>query len=89
MMHFEELWELSEKTSTKLSDTQEEILFKLTQDLKEYEKLNNVPSKEIQNILRTKKLGEILFKITQISRIDNINSYAALHTEIKIAEKST
>jgi len=86
--HFEEIWEESEMLSSNNPTDREQLFSNLESDLKEYVKLENIPSQDIQNILKTKKFGEILFKLTELSRIDNINSYAALHMEIQIAKKS-
>jgi hypothetical protein len=87
MEHFEDLWTRAEKATEKHPTTREELLIKLEQDLKEYQKLDSIPSPDIQSILKTKKLGELLFKLTEISRVDNINTYAALQMEVQIAEK--
>lgn len=85
--HFESLWEEAEKATEKHPTTKNELFVALKQEIDEYAKLENIPSKEIQNILKTKKLGEILFKLTELSRTDNINTYAALQMEVQIAEK--
>ena len=85
--HFEELWQEAEKASEKLSTVKETLFVKLTQDLEEYAKLDNIPSKEIAKILKTKKLGEILFKIAELSRVDDINTFAALQLEIQYSFK--
>jgi hypothetical protein len=86
--HFEEIWEDAEKASTKQPTGREELYIKIEQEMREYAKLDIIPSKEIQNILKTKKLGEILFKISELSRLDNINTFAALQLEVQIAEKA-
>lgn len=82
-MHFEELWEEAERVSEKSPIPRDELFIKLKYELEEYAKLDNIPSKEIQNILKTKKLGEILFKIAELSRVDNINTFAALQLEVQ------
>jgi len=84
---FSELWEQAEEISKSNATSTKEIFIELEKGIKEYVKLENIPSQDIQNILKTKKFGEILFKLTELSRIDNINSYAALHMEIQIAKK--
>lgn len=85
--HFEELWEDAEKASAKRPTNREELYVKLEHEFKEYAKLDSIPSKEIQSILKSKKLGEILFKVAELSRLDNINTFAALQLEVQIAEK--
>lgn len=85
--HFEELWEDAEKASANKPTNREELYIKIEQEVKEYAKLDSIPSKEIQSILKSKKLGEILFKIAELSRVDNVNTFAALQLEVQIAEK--
>lgn len=85
--HFEELWEEAEKASEKLPINRDTLFIKLTQEIEEYAKLDNIPSKEIAKILKTKKLGEILFKIAELSRVDDINTFVALQLEIQCAAK--
>jgi hypothetical protein len=87
MKHFEELWQEAEKASEKQPLTREELFLKLKLEIEEYSKLDNIPSKDIQNILKTKKLGEILFKIAELSRVDNINTFAALQLEVQYVMK--
>lgn len=86
--HFEELWEDAEKASASRPSNRQELYISLEQEIKEYSKLDSIPSKEIQTILKSKKLGEILFKISELSRLDNINTFAALQLEVQIAEKN-
>lgn len=85
--HFEELWEEAEKASEKFTINKEVLFNKLAQEIEEYAKLDNIPSKEIQKILKTKKLGEILFKIAELSRIDDINTFVALQLEVQCISK--
>lgn len=86
MKHFEEVWTKAEEVSAQDHLSREEIYLKLQDDLREYSKFDAVPSNEIKKILKTKKLGEILFEVTKLSRLDNVNSWAALDMEIRIAE---
>ncbi len=87
MKHFEELWEDAEKASEKYPISREELFIKIKSEIEEYYKLDNIISKDIQNILKTKKLGEILFKIAELSRVDNINTFAALQLEVQYVIK--
>lgn len=82
-IHFEELWTQAEELSSKAPMSKEEIFIELGEDLIDYAKLDNIPSKDIRGILQTKKIGEILFKLADLSRIDNVNTYAALQLEIQ------
>jgi len=86
-LHFEQLWEEAERVAEKSPTTRNELFIKLKYELEEYSKLDNIPSKEIQNILKTKKLGEILFKIAELSKVDNINTFAALQLEVQYLMK--
>lgn len=85
--HFEQLWEQAEQISIKFPTSREELFMRVKQEIEEYMKLDNIPSKEIQNILKTKKMGEILYRIAELSRIDNINTFAALQLEVQYMEK--
>ena len=76
--HFEQLWEYAERISQQNTLSKQEIFLKLNEVLSEYNKLDNIPSKDIQNVLKTKQMGEILFLLCHLSRIDNINTFAAL-----------
>lgn len=85
--HYEQLWEAAEQSSIENTSTKNEILIAIKEELQKYLQIDNIPSKEIQNILKTKKMGEILFKLAQISRIDNINTFAALQMEVRTLEQ--
>lgn len=85
--HFEEVWNAAENLSK--SEVNKSNLFaRLEQDFQDYQKLDSVPSNDIKKILQAKKLGEILFKISQISKTDDINVFTALQMEVRIAEKN-
>jgi hypothetical protein len=86
-LHFEQLWEEAEQVAEKAPTARDELFIKLKYEIEEYAKLDNIPSKEIQNILKTKKLGEILFKIAELSKVDNINTFAALQLEVQYLVK--
>lgn len=89
MIHFETVWEAAEEIAQKQSMSKNDIFLRLEYELKEYSKLENIPSKEIQTLLKTKKMGEILFMLCYLTKIDNINSYSALQTEININQPTT
>lgn len=83
---FSSLWEKSEKVSGMNQISREELFIKLKMCFEDYAKLENIPSKDIQRILKNKKFGELLFALTELSRIDNVNVYAVLQSEVSIAE---
>lgn len=85
VLHYEQVWEQAEQATLKNPMLRSELFIKIKQEIDEYAKLDNIPSKEIQNVLKTKKLGEILFKISELSRVDDINTYAALLMEVQLA----
>lgn len=82
VVHFEELWEEAEKISEGNNSSKLEIYAGLDRLLSDYQNLDKLESLEIRKTLKTKKLGEILFKITELSRIDDVNSYESLKLEI-------
>lgn len=86
--HFEEIWNKAEELAQQQLNTKDEIYLKIQESIKEYAKFDAIPSEEIKVILKTKKLGEVLFEIAKLTKLDNINSWAALDMEIKITEKS-
>lgn len=88
MLSFSELWEKSEKVSVGVADNKAEILDKVRDACTNYARLGDIPSPELRRILQTKKMGEILFELTKLSRLDNLNTYAALLTEVQIFEKA-
>ncbi len=81
--HFEELWVEAEEMAMKMPNDRQELFIKVRTDIEEYQKLDKIPSNEIKRTLKTKKLGEILYKIAELSRMDNINTYAALQLEMQ------
>ncbi len=87
MIHFEELWQNAEKASEKYPTSRDELFIKIKSEIEEYNKLDNILSLDIQNILKTKKMGEILFRIAELSRIDNINTFAALQLQVQYITK--
>ncbi len=82
---FSELWEQAEQI--KSNESREEIHFNLIELLNDYKKLDNIVAKDIQKTLRVKKYGEILYKMTELSRMDEINTYAALLLELQFLQK--
>lgn len=87
--HFEDLWNDAEKLSADLNNSSRNDIFpKIKELLDDYVKIDNVPATEIQKVLRQKKIGEILFKLTELSRLDDINTYAALKLELAVLSKN-
>lgn len=87
--HYEDLWSEAEELTKKYpSDNKATLCSNLETAVHEYLKLDNIPSNDIKKALQTKKLGEILFRITELSRLDNINTYEALLLEIQFVGKN-
>ena len=85
--HFEHLWERAEEVSATQYPIKNELFNKLKQDIDDYLKLEDIPSNDIKSTLKTKKMGEILFKLATLSKLDNVNTYAALQLEVVMLEK--
>lgn len=86
-MHFEELWEKSEKfCSTQedqsLSDLFDEILLKITLYKKFDERKDEGVPEEILQV-KNHTFGEILLSLSAISLKENINVYEALSIALK------
>lgn len=81
-LHFEELWEKSEKfhqedgNEKKTSELIDELVMKLNL-YKAIDSREEIPESERQNI-KSRTLGEILLTLTNLSLKDNINVYEAL-----------
>ena len=82
-MHFEELWMKSESFSATLAIPRAEVYNSVSERMSEYQKLDNLGSPAIVKSLKTKKLGEILFYLTELARIDDVNSFEALQLELE------
>ena len=82
---FSELWEEAESISSGMG--KEELCLNLIDLITEYKKLDNIASKDIQGTLKKKKYGEILQKMTELSKADDINVYAALQLETDFLKK--
>jgi hypothetical protein len=89
MKHFEELWEEAEAlTKEKPSEDLDNVIETLHSLLDNYKTLNAMrDGGEIVGFLKQKKLGEIIFRLTELSQIDGINSYASLLLEINYNSK--
>lgn len=87
--HFEELWRDAEKASEPQLTPRAELFIQLKQAFNDYAQLDAIPSNDIQNVLKTKKLGEVLYRIAELSRVDNINVFAALQMEVQCAINKT
>ncbi len=80
-LHFEELWELSEKNNENLakSSSSESIFQELFVKIDFYRKVNDKEiSLEEKYQMKNRLFGEILVSLTKLSVKDNINTYAAL-----------
>ncbi len=84
---FEKLWEDAESISDMSEEARSQLYISLQESITDYKKLDKLPSPEIQDALKTKKLGEIIFQIAELSKIDNINAYKALAIENEFRRK--
>lgn len=89
MLHFEELYEQSEKLATKIhqTETTTELIASIMSVLNDYKDLatSKLPD-EVKASLRNRYMGEIMFLFTAISMKDNVNVYAALQEEMRLNE---
>ena len=88
-LHFENLWESAEDLSQKLSSNDSEtIINEITLLLTEFTKINNISNADARKFLKIKKVGEVLFKLSDLSRLESINTFEALLMEINFQSKS-
>jgi len=80
VVHFEHLWEESEKLhahdNSSISSVIEELLMKVNL-YKIIEERTDIPDEERQKV-KSRTLGEILLSLTHLSVKDNINVFQAL-----------
>lgn len=88
--HFEDLWEEAEKLSSEIhkAESKSDILKLVDKLIFDYINLDSDVSipMEVKKSLKSTYLGEILFCISAISSIDNINVYGSLLQEVKLNE---
>jgi len=87
MEHFETIWQQAEETSKGSFISRVDIYCSIKNIIDEYERLDKIPAPEIQKILRTKKFGELLYKVAELSRIDGVNTFSALKQETAINQR--
>lgn len=80
MKHFEDLWNKAEELSSKNNDELLDIIKSIIQNTKDLLFLEDTVEKN-------KTFGLILYDLCNISKIMNINSYAALNLIIEEIEK--
>ncbi len=80
-MHFENLWEDSELTSSQRQLTKQDIINNIYSILQDYLNIddNNELNINAKDNNRNKLFGELLFNLSQLSMIDKINVFAALN----------
>jgi hypothetical protein len=83
--HFEDLWELAEKSFTNKQDEDIELITnQLMLKASLYKKMcsqPNTPKEELEKI-KSHLMGEILLTLTQLSFKENIDVFAALKTAL-------
>lgn len=85
---FDQVWEDAEKISSKQYENQprSKIVEEITALLNDYLKTENIEMEEIKKSLRNRYLGELIYLITALSFMDNVNVYTALQQEIIVNE---
>lgn len=86
MKHFEQLWEDAEKSAAKHSLSKEEIMANLRKLLEVYLDIERGASKAPDGYTataRTKAMGDILLLLANVSAMDSIDVYRALHEAIQ------
>lgn len=83
--HFEFVWEKGEEISSKVLNNREKIISFLQSKITEY---SNIKENKLQDEIQKRKLGEILFGLTALSKLDNINTFEVLQKEILYQELS-
>jgi hypothetical protein len=88
-LHFENLWEEAEKIFLDPNDNSEMIITELKNKLSVYQALikTEINSDEKRK-LRTHLFGKLIVCLTQLSALDDINSFAALFYAIREAKKN-
>lgn len=77
MKHFETLWEDSEQLASRaIMDEKNDLIDSISKLLQDYKSIENESTK-------IRKYGEILFRLTKLSKLDNINVYKALQINIQ------
>lgn len=84
---YQELWLTAEEVSKHSLSSRDNLYSSIKSIMDDYEKLDKIPAPEIAKMLKTKKLGELLFKIAELSRLDDVNVYLALQQEILINQR--
>ncbi len=75
--HFENVWEESEQISNKVESSNEnELIDSIISLLNEFKTIENKSTK-------FRKFGDLLFKISKLSLLENVNVYDALVLSIK------
>lgn len=81
-IHFEEIWEQAEQLnkSNLLNSNVKSIIDEIKLKLDLYNNLDNLDIDKIElNKLKTIAYGEVLFSLTKLSLLDNINVAAGLN----------
>lgn len=91
IVHFEELWDKSEKLASGLNITEPtEILGKISSVVDEirdiYKAAANAKDKQLVQGMKSKALGRMLLNISALSAKENIDVYAALKDQLDIHE---
>lgn len=89
-IHFEDLWDKSEKASTPLISNEMEILGKISSVVEEIKDIYSVADrskdKDLVKGMKSKALGRLIMNIAALSAKENIDVYAALKDQLEILE---
>ncbi len=89
-VHFEELWDKSEKISAPLVSNEMEILGKISSVVEEIKDIYTVAhkskDKQLVQGMKSKALGRLIMNIAALSAKENIDVYSALKDQLEILE---
>jgi len=89
-VHFEDLWDKSEKASYPLTSNEMEILGKISSVVDEIKDIYSVGEKsrdkQLLQGMKSKALGRLVMNIAALSAKENIDIYAAMKDQLDIIQ---
>jgi hypothetical protein len=89
-VHFEDLWDKSEKASSPLTSNEMEILGKISSVVDEIKDIYTVGEKsrdkQLLQGMKSKAIGRLVMNIAALSAKENIDVYAALKDQLEIIQ---
>ncbi len=89
VIHFEDLWEMAEKTSPQDLDLKEIIgqLRSSVEEIKDlYKAAESSKDSKLVQAMKSKAMGRLLVSLTALSAKDKIDVYAALKDQLDVAK---